>query len=92
MRQNTTKQQGSTAVADQKHVEMLRFGVEVWNGWREQNPEVIHTDLSGTDLSGANLNKANLNKANPWFLDAISHNNFDGCFCSQAQITHPCEQ
>jgi hypothetical protein len=41
-------------VANEKHVEMLRSGVEVWNRWRDQNPEVI-PDLSGADLRGADL-------------------------------------
>jgi hypothetical protein len=43
---------------------MLRSGVKVWNGWREENPEVIHPDLSRADLSGADLTYANLRGAN----------------------------
>jgi hypothetical protein len=55
-------------VANEKQVEMLRAGVEVWNGWRQQHPEVspdlVKAYLSGADLSTANLAEANLLDAN----------------------------
>jgi hypothetical protein len=49
-------------VANEKHVEMLRAGV-VWNDCRNQNPEVIHPNLSAADLSGADLSETNLSGA-----------------------------
>jgi hypothetical protein len=46
------------AVENEKQVEMLRSDLDVWDRWREQNPEVI-PDPSGADLSEANLSRAN---------------------------------
>jgi hypothetical protein len=55
-------------VANEKHVEILRSGVEVWNGWRKQNPKVIpdlrRADLRRTDLRQAGLRRAALIEAN----------------------------
>jgi uncharacterized protein YjbI with pentapeptide repeats len=64
-------------MANPKHVEILKQGVDVWNRWREDNPEVevdlrkadlsnsdlTMADLRDTDLSRANLSGAGLNKA-----------------------------
>jgi hypothetical protein len=41
-------------MANDEHVAMLKKGVDAWNVWRAENPD-IHPDLGG-----ANLNKANL--------------------------------
>lgn len=46
-------------VADQEQLEILRQGVEVWNKWREENPDV-GIDLNWADLSGADLSSATL--------------------------------
>ncbi len=65
-------------MADEKYVKILRQGVEAWNTWRGQNPEVAPDlsginlreknlagiDFRGTDLSNANLHQTNLSKAN----------------------------
>lgn len=64
-------------MANSEHVELLGE-VEVWNRWRDDNPEVVpdltgaflmHRELRGAalygaDLSGANLAFANLREAN----------------------------
>jgi uncharacterized protein YjbI with pentapeptide repeats len=50
-------------VADQEHLKILRRGVEVWNKWREENPD-LNPDLHAADLSGANLTNADLGAAN----------------------------
>ena len=59
-------------MANPEHVKILKQGVEVWNRWREENPDVkpdfSDADLrwailSGTDLIGANLREANLSGA-----------------------------
>jgi hypothetical protein len=76
VRQNTTNlEKEKFAVARKKQVEMLRSGVEVWNGWRGKNPEVI-PDLSGADLradlSGADLRCADLSEANLCNVDSRS--------------------
>lgn len=49
-------------MANEEHLRILRQGVEVWNRWREENPEMV-PDLNGADFGGANLREANLSKA-----------------------------
>ncbi|MEM7761743.1 MAG: pentapeptide repeat-containing protein [Cyanobacteria bacterium P01_A01_bin.40] len=65
-------------MADEKHLEILRKGVEVWNKWRKEYPDIrprfhrvnlsgvnlFQADLSSTDLIGANLSAANLSGSN----------------------------
>ena len=55
-------------MANEEHLAILQRGVDVWNAWREKNPDIIPNlrgvDLSGADLQGANLSKANLAFAN----------------------------
>lgn len=57
-----------------KHLEVLRLGVEVWNRWREKNPNV-RPNLQGLNLvsghesqkniaDGVNLSRVNLSGAN----------------------------
>jgi hypothetical protein len=49
-------------MADAKHLERLRRGSEVWNLWRQSNPDIrpdlIHANLNGLVLEAANLHKA----------------------------------
>jgi uncharacterized protein YjbI with pentapeptide repeats len=61
-----------------ENVTRLMRGIEVWNAWREQNPEIAidlrgvylpreilsNFNLSNTDFSSTNLSGANLNCAN----------------------------
>ena len=49
-------------MANEEHIKIIKQGVEVWNRWRETNPD-IQPDLSGADLFGANLFGANLRLA-----------------------------
>lgn len=49
-------------MANPEHLAKLKEGVEAWNLWRKENPEV-KPDLSGADLRGVNLSNANLSKA-----------------------------
>jgi len=44
-------------MANSEHLEILKKGVEQWNGWRTEHPNVA------PDLAGANLSKANLSGA-----------------------------
>ena len=46
-------------MANEKHVALLRQGVNVWNAWREKEPS-IRPDLRGADLRGAILSGAGL--------------------------------
>lgn len=57
----------------EKQLKTLSQGVDIWNEWRKNNPDVeviltqvklYNRNLSGANLSGANLSGANLNRAN----------------------------
>ncbi len=50
-------------MANQEHLDILKQGVEVWNQWRKEYPD-IQPNLVGADLSGADLRKADLSEAN----------------------------
>jgi uncharacterized protein YjbI with pentapeptide repeats len=41
-------------MANQEHLDILRQGVEIWNQWRRQHPD-IEPDLSGADISDTQL-------------------------------------
>ena len=51
-------------MANPEHLKILKQGVEVWNRWREENPEVwpnlFDARLLGEELPGVDLNHANL--------------------------------
>ena len=56
------------AMANSAQLEILLQGVDIWNGWRKENP-LESVDLRGADLSreiliGANFSKANLTRQN----------------------------
>jgi hypothetical protein len=46
-------------MANPEHVDILRQGVEIWNEWRKEHPEV-EPNLSGVEFSSADLSRANL--------------------------------
>ncbi len=59
-------------MANEEHLRILKEGVEAWNRWREEHPDVrvdlrrakLHgADLHGADLRGANLRLADLSGA-----------------------------
>jgi uncharacterized protein YjbI with pentapeptide repeats len=54
-------------MANPEHIKILKQGVDAWNKWREQNPDVRpelrFANFSGTNLSGANLSGAYLSDA-----------------------------
>ncbi len=60
-------------MANHEHLEILNKGVQFWNTWRKENPEIrpdlygSHLggrNLSGIDFSGALLRKTNISGAN----------------------------
>lgn len=55
-------------MADKEHLAQLKRGVENWNRWREENPNIkpnlSKAKLSKTHLPGINLNDADLSNAN----------------------------
>jgi uncharacterized protein YjbI with pentapeptide repeats len=50
-------------MANDEHVALLKQGVDAWNAWRKQNPD-IRPNLSGANLRGADLSEAYLKEAN----------------------------
>ena len=50
-------------MANQQHLAKLREGVDAWNHWRGDYPQIT-PDLSGAELTAANLQRANLTAAN----------------------------
>jgi HJR/Mrr/RecB family endonuclease len=67
-------------MANKEHLEILKKEVEVWNKWREENPEVI-PDLSLTDLRGANLVGADLHRAD------LNGADLSGAFLGRADLS-----
>jgi uncharacterized protein YjbI with pentapeptide repeats len=60
-------------MANQEHLDILKQGVDAWNKWREEHPEVRpnlgganlrDTDLREANLFGVDLSEANLSSAN----------------------------
>ena len=55
-------------MANPEHVDILKQGVDAWNAWRQDNPDLApdlsHADPHGANLSDANLSNANLSNAN----------------------------
>lgn len=49
-------------MANPEHHTILRQGIETWNEWRKNNPEIT-PDLAGEQLSRAKLSKVNLSNA-----------------------------
>jgi TIR domain/Pentapeptide repeats (8 copies) len=57
-------------MANPEHLAILKQGVERWNKWRKERPEVVprlsRANFNEADLSGANLRDANLREAGLW--------------------------
>jgi uncharacterized protein YjbI with pentapeptide repeats len=82
-----------------EQLELLNSGVEAWNKWREENPDIkinlfgadlsgadlYGADLSGADLSGADLSGARLSEADPNGAD-LSYANLSGADLSGADL------
>ena len=49
-------------MANEKHVAILKQGVDAWNAWRDENPD-IRPDLREANLHGANLREADFESA-----------------------------
>lgn len=58
------------SMANPEHLAKLQEGVQVWNEWREKNPD-MKPDLSGAKLRGAELRAVNLSWANLSETDLI---------------------
>ncbi len=82
-------------MAEQEHLDILKQGVEAWNHWREEHPE-IQPDLSGAFFYQANLSEINLSNAILCFTHLgradLSHTNLnharlDGARLSDANLS-----
>ena len=60
-------------MAKPEHLDILKQGVEAWNQWRPENPEIqpelADADLKGAILAFANLCEADLKGANLFMTD-----------------------
>lgn len=74
-------------MANQEHLDVLKQGVNVWNEWRKQHPDIkpdlIEADLSGANLIGAHLEEANLEYAHLEGAD-LSRAHLEGARCCRA--------
>jgi hypothetical protein len=67
-------------MANDEHGALLKQGVDAWNAWRKENPD-IRPDLSGANLSGAALRRAHLYGAN------LSGADLSGADLSEADLS-----
>jgi len=71
-------------MANPEHLKILKEGVEAWNEWRKNNPDIVPNlrgvDLEGAELVGANLTKAALQEA------VLKHTFLLGADLSQANL------
>jgi hypothetical protein len=77
------------------HFEILRFGVDMWNSWRQKNPAtkvdlveeiLVNYDLSGVNFKEANLRGANLRRTNLTYAD-ISQAKLSQANLNQADLS-----
>ncbi len=77
-------------MANQEHLDMLKQGVDTWNRWREEHPE-IQPDLSKADLSVNFFVQANLSSTNLFGTNLSVSNcimaNFSKANLSKAKLT-----
>jgi hypothetical protein len=71
-------------MANEEHLNILKQGVEAWNQWRKENPE-IRPDLSEANLREANLSGINLDGAGLYRVD-LSEANLIGADLSGAYL------
>jgi len=60
-------------MANEEHVAILEQGVEVWNDWRKNNPD-IKPDLSSLNLDGKNLERIDFWETNLYQVSLIRTN------------------
>jgi uncharacterized protein YjbI with pentapeptide repeats len=80
-------------MANQEQVERLLQGSEVWNKWRQQNPEILpilyDVNLGNVNLHGANLSGAGLTRA--WLSRAdLSSANLNDAHIIDAHLYRTC--
>jgi TIR domain-containing protein/pentapeptide repeat protein len=78
-------------MANPEHLKILKQGVEHWNQWRKENPE-IKLDLSGAELRGAilfqaDLREVDLSEANLYEANLIAAN-LERAFLEKTNLKH----
>ncbi len=73
-------------MANPEHLEILKQGVEVWNKWRDENPEIF-PDLSMLDLRNMDISFANLRHADLTHAD-LEHANLRHADLSHSEISY----
>jgi uncharacterized protein YjbI with pentapeptide repeats len=73
-------------MANQKHVDILKQGVDVWNEWREDHPKIKPNlrscHLGELNLRGINFSETNLKQCNLW------ETNLSGANLSNADLSY----
>jgi hypothetical protein len=81
-------------MSNPEHLRLFNLGVEVWNMWRTENPDIqpdlsesdlACTDFWGANLSGANLRRTNLQRCNLWGGD-FERANLSGTNLAEADL------
>jgi uncharacterized protein YjbI with pentapeptide repeats len=87
--ENTTQE--VNMMANQEHLNQLRQGIDGWNRWRAQHPNIVpdlvdanisEADLTFADLSHANLSYVNFRHSN------LSHANLSGTDLSHTYLSY----
>lgn len=82
-------------MANEEHAKTIKQGVESWNKWREENPEV-QPDLSQFDLRGEKLQKINLENSNmsecKLQFSNLTEANLDGANLRKSKLQETCLQ
>lgn len=71
-------------MANPEHLEILKQGKEVWNRWREENPE-IEPDLNQAKLDNEDFNNIDLSKAS-LFNAGLYASSFNGANFNEAKL------
>lgn len=72
-------------MANEEQLAILRQGVEVWNRWRDENPDVV-IDLEGENFSYRNLKKVNFANSNLSDAD-FTDSDFEGADFTRANLS-----
>jgi uncharacterized protein YjbI with pentapeptide repeats len=56
-------------MANEEHLAILKQGIEVWNKWRKDHPEILRPSLSEANLQGMNLQEVDLSGADLYMAD-----------------------
>jgi TIR domain/Pentapeptide repeats (8 copies) len=76
---------GNAFMADQRHIDKLKGGVNVWNQWRGKHPEIMpdlrNADLQAAMLTGIDFRRTNLDGAN------LSHARLDSTLLNAASLS-----